>query len=166
MLRKTPLKYALFFALVFSIPMLFSCTKKAPVVEARHQKHPPPRSITIWDDIAKFEPKDKKPPKEVEEILGKEVEIAGFIILNEGDGDDLKEFLITPISGGCIHVPPPPPNYIIHVTMPPKVTTKFVYGPILVNGILRLPKDPADRNHFTLEMEGHQVGPYQNGDSQ
>jgi hypothetical protein len=164
MLRKTSLKNALFFALVLIMPTLFSCTKKSPIVETPHHKHSPPRSITIWEDIAKFEPKDKKPPKEVAELLGKEVEIAGFIILNEGDGDDLKEFLITPISGGCIHVPPPPPNYIIHVTMPPKVTTKFVCGPILVNGIIRLPKNPADRNHFTLEMEGHQVGPYQNGD--
>ncbi len=46
---------------------------------------------------------------------GKAVKIAGFVVSLEREGDALKEFLLVPYFGGCIHVPPPPANQIIHV---------------------------------------------------
>ena len=43
------------------------------------------------------------------------VKIPGFVVSLEREGDALKEFLLVPYYGGCIHVPPPPANQIIHV---------------------------------------------------
>jgi uncharacterized protein len=43
------------------------------------------------------------------------VRIPGFVVSLERDGDALTEFLVVPYYGGCIHVPPPPANQIIHV---------------------------------------------------
>lgn len=43
------------------------------------------------------------------------VKIPGFVVSLEREGDALKEFLVVPYYGGCIHVPPPPANQIIHV---------------------------------------------------
>jgi hypothetical protein len=43
------------------------------------------------------------------------VRIPGFVVSLEREGDALKEFLVVPYYGGCIHVPPPPANQIIHV---------------------------------------------------
>ncbi|HEY4316645.1 MAG TPA: DUF3299 domain-containing protein [Herbaspirillum sp.] len=43
------------------------------------------------------------------------VKIPGFVVSLEREGDALTEFLVVPYYGGCIHVPPPPANQIIHV---------------------------------------------------
>ena len=50
-------------------------------------------------------------------IDGSSISIAGFIVSLERDGTTLKEFLLVPYYGACIHTPPPPPNQIIHVVL-------------------------------------------------
>jgi hypothetical protein len=45
------------------------------------------------------------------------VRIAGFVVPLEAEGDQqMREFLLVPYFGACIHTPPPPANQIIHVT--------------------------------------------------
>jgi hypothetical protein len=51
----------------------------------------------------------------VEALDGKIVKLAGFVVPLEGDGNAISEFLLVPYVGACIHVPPPPPNQIVHV---------------------------------------------------
>jgi len=48
-------------------------------------------------------------------LVGKAVRIPGFIVPLEDTKDGLKEFLLVPYFGACIHSPPPPANQIIHV---------------------------------------------------
>jgi hypothetical protein len=50
-------------------------------------------------------------PKLVEQV----VRIPGFVVPLEDTNDGLKEFLLVPYFGACIHSPPPPANQIIHV---------------------------------------------------
>lgn len=118
-------------------------------------KHLPP-SIQIWETIRKMNV-GEDPPDSVSQLLGHDIDVAGFIILNETVGMEMSEFLLTPISGGCIHVPPPPPNFIVKVVMPPGETQTFVYGPVSVNGVLKLPDNKEDREYYALEMTAHNV---------
>ncbi|MEY3200683.1 MAG: hypothetical protein RIR70_233 [Pseudomonadota bacterium] len=53
----------------------------------------------------------------VPEVNGKVVRIAGYIVPLEQSKQGLKEFLLVPYFGACIHVPPPPPNQVIHVKL-------------------------------------------------
>jgi len=46
---------------------------------------------------------------------GTRVRIPGFIVPLEVAKHQITEFLLVPYFGGCIHVPPPPANQIIHV---------------------------------------------------
>jgi len=50
---------------------------------------------------------------------GRDIRIPGFIVSLDGGPNELREFLLVPYFGACIHVPPPPANQIIHV-MPDK----------------------------------------------
>ena len=46
---------------------------------------------------------------------GQSVRIPGYVVPLEETADGLKEFLLVPYFGACIHTPPPPSNQIIHV---------------------------------------------------
>jgi hypothetical protein len=51
----------------------------------------------------------------VTELEGAAVKIPGYIVPLDEDHGRLKEFLLVPYFGACIHTPPPPANQIIHV---------------------------------------------------
>ena len=55
-------------------------------------------------------------------LVGQAVRIPGFIVPLEDSKDGMKEFLLVPYFGACIHSPPPPANQIIHVL--PKTPAK------------------------------------------
>ncbi|MDR2624733.1 MAG: DUF3299 domain-containing protein, partial [Zoogloeaceae bacterium] len=48
-------------------------------------------------------------------MQGQDIRIPGFVVPLDAEGSALREFLLVPYFGGCIHVPPPPANQIIHV---------------------------------------------------
>ncbi|MDR0633815.1 MAG: DUF3299 domain-containing protein [Azoarcus sp.] len=73
------------------------------------------------------------------EIDGKNVKLPGFVApLDFGEGRKLREFLLVPYFGACIHVPPPPANQIvlIQVDEPPEgigsMDAVWVYGRIRI----------------------------------
>ena len=51
----------------------------------------------------------------VEELNGKQVRIAGYLLPTEFSGDRVVEFLLVPTAGACVHTPPPPLNQLVHV---------------------------------------------------
>lgn len=54
--------------------------------------------------------------KVTEKYNGETVRIPGYIVPLEYDGSKIKQFLLVPYVGACIHVPPPPANQLIYVT--------------------------------------------------
>lgn len=100
----------------------------------------------------------KEPPDAVRSLIGTDIDIVGFMIPNEFSTiDNVKEFMLTPIAGGCIHVPPPPPNYIIHVTMEEKKRAHVPFGAVEVHGTLNLTRREANKKMFSFEMVAHEV---------
>lgn len=81
----------------------------------------------------------------VSELNGVQVEIPGFVVPLDTDPNRIKEFLLVPYFGACIHVPPPPSNQVLHVLVPKKLTRDQqvalknavrLYGTISVSGTL------------------------------
>jgi hypothetical protein len=72
----------------------------------------------------------------VEELNGQRVRIPGYLLPLEMSDTKVKEFLLVPYIGACIHVPPPPPNQIVHVNIVQKegYRVKTMYEPVWVSG--------------------------------
>ncbi|MDR1063613.1 MAG: DUF3299 domain-containing protein [Azoarcus sp.] len=73
------------------------------------------------------------------EMDGKRVKLPGFVApLDFGEGRKLREFLLVPYFGACIHVPPPPANQIVFVQVGEPVDgigsmdAVWVYGQIQI----------------------------------
>ncbi|MGZ6469108.1 MAG: DUF3299 domain-containing protein, partial [Bdellovibrionota bacterium] len=120
---------------------------------------PIPPSILIWKTLTSLKPKSDRIPDDVGNLLGSNITVVGFVIPNDtSSAQEMQEFLITPMAGGCIHVPPPPPNYIIHVKMAGGKKTKMRFGPVAVEvtGRLGLPKD-GDGKYYSYELSAKSV---------
>ena len=73
----------------------------------------------------------------VKELDGRYVKLPGFIVPLESDNPgSLKEFLLVPYYGACIHTPPPPPNQIVYVTFDKAVDIESLYDPYWIVGTI------------------------------
>ena len=72
--------------------------------------------------------------------MGKSIKIPGFAVPLEGDDgfEYVKEFLLVPTYGACIHVPPPPPNQVIHVILDKPVYIEKLMYAVWVSGIVEI----------------------------
>ncbi len=82
------------------------------------------------------EVKKSEIPSELQEVLGKSVAINGFMLPMDYSAREITEFLLMPYIPACMHVPPPPPNQIIHVKMQEGKTTPPSFYPVKVRGTL------------------------------
>jgi hypothetical protein len=74
------------------------------------------------------------PPAVVEALDGKRVRIGGYVVPLDFDATKVKEFLLVPFVGACIHVPPPPPNQIVYVKSEAGFDVKGSFDPVWVTG--------------------------------
>jgi hypothetical protein len=65
------------------------------------------------------------------------VKLSGFLVMLEGDGKAVTEFLLVPFFGACIHVPPPPSNQIVLVRTATPFKAPEMFGQVVVTGRLR-----------------------------
>jgi uncharacterized protein len=74
----------------------------------------------------------------VEELNGQRVRIPGYLLPLEISGSKVTEFLLVPYIGACIHVPPPPPNQIVHANVGQKggYNSRKLYEPVWVTGVI------------------------------
>lgn len=75
---------------------------------------------------------------------GKRVRIAGYLVPLEADIDEIREFLLVPYFGACIHTPPPPANQTIHVVVSQALKGKQVMDPVWVDGSLKTVRSRAE----------------------
>ena len=70
----------------------------------------------------------------VDDLDGREIQIAGYALPLELSGTAVTEFLLVPYVGACIHVPPPPTNQMVHVRIPAGYESEELYEPVWVTG--------------------------------
>ena len=89
-------------------------------------------------DYQAFEEKVRERQKLVnEDLAGKTVRIAGYLLPLEFEESGVTDFLLVPYVGACIHVPPPPPNQIVFVRLAEKLVVTDAYTPVWLEGELK-----------------------------
>ena len=96
--------------------------------------------LVSWSDLRKLNYKTGEMPESIRQLIGKSIKIPGFAVPLEGDGgfEYVKEFLLVPTYGACIHVPPPPPNQVIHVILDKPVYFEKLMYAVWVSGIVEI----------------------------
>ncbi len=91
---------------------------------------------------------------------GQSIRIPGYVVALEESKDGLKEFLLVPYFGACIHSPPPPANQIIHVL--PRSAPKGVRSmdPVWISGTLVREKTDSYMGAASYRMQAQLVEPY------
>ena len=78
------------------------------------------------------------PAPVVPSLDGKRVHIGGYVVPLDFDATRVKEFLLVPFVGACIHVPPPPANQIVYVKTEQGLDVQGTFDPVWVTGTLKV----------------------------
>jgi hypothetical protein len=97
---------------------------------------PPPFTEGKFMSIKRRQPGGSASPV-VEALNGQRVKIGGYVVPLDFNATSVKEFLLVPFVGACIHVPPPPANQIIYVKAAHGIELKGEFDPVSVTGIIR-----------------------------
>lgn len=73
----------------------------------------------------------------VESLNGKRVQIGGYVVPLDFEANSVKEFLLVPFVGACIHVPPPPANQLVYVQAAKGFAVKGLFEPVWVTGRIK-----------------------------
>ena len=93
-------------------------------------------------------------------LVGQSVRIPGFIVPLEDSKEGLKEFLLVPYFGACVHSPPPPANQIVHVL--PKSPAKGFRSmdAVWITGTLSTGRTDSYMGAASYRIESVSVVPY------
>lgn len=105
---------------------------------------PPVRSQAFYESNPEAQVQPYLDAPVIEELDGENVKIPGYVVQLEGDDRRVTEFLLVPYFGACIHVPPPPPNQIIHVRFPEGVPYAVTYDAVWVSGTILVDRSESD----------------------
>ena len=91
---------------------------------------------------------------------GQAVRLPGFVVPLEETREGLREFLLVPYFGACIHTPPPPANQIIHVRLDKPLAGVRSMDAVWVSGTLRRTRNESAMGHSGYAMQSVRVQPY------
>jgi hypothetical protein len=92
-------------------------------------------------------------------LHGQAVRIPGYVVPLEETPQGLKEFLLVPYFGACIHSPPPPANQIIHV-LPQTPSKVRSMDPVWISGTLVRERTDSYMGAAGYRMQAVRVEPY------
>lgn len=114
-------------------------------------------SISVsWETLGTLNYESGDMPASLKRLDQQRVEIKGFIVPLEMNGyiDKVKEFLLVPNPLACIHVPPPPPNQKVFVTMKKAISIDMDYRGVAIKGVLTIHKPTGEDGFISYELEG------------
>ncbi len=152
-------------------------TEPMPMAKAKKEEpREKPKDVTDggkytkagWKDLASLNPNTGKVsnPK-FAEALKKPIMVPGFIVPLVDGGDRLGEFLLVPEPMMCIHVPAPPPEYIVTVRMknPTEYPEDFSpWSPYWIKGRLKISKVKSELAESAYEMIADEIERFEEGE--
>ena len=105
----------------------------------------------------------------VSELDGHVIKLPGYVLPLDFEGTLVRSFLLVPYVGACIHVPPPPPNQIVHVQLNQGFESKELFAPVWVTGLISAGMDKASLTlvdgstdvNFGYALQATKVEPYE-----
>ncbi|WP_368312542.1 DUF3299 domain-containing protein [Luteibacter sp. CQ10] len=99
-------------------------------------------------------------------LAGRKVKLSGYVVPLESDDDGkMVEFFFVPFYGACIHVPPPPPNMLVHVRLAHGVVTPSLYDPLTLKGVLHTEVTRNAMASSAYAMSDAVIEPYHDDDA-
>lgn len=104
----------------------------------------------------------------VETILGKpadglKIRLPGYTVpFQYGKDAEIREFLLVPYYGACLHAPPPPPNQTVFVKTDTPIKLKDLSQAVWIEGTLRIETQNSDLADaaYTIEMTDWEIYEY------
>lgn len=93
-------------------------------------------------------------------LAGTRVRVPGFVVPLDDFQDVVKEFLLVPYFGACVHTPPPPPNQIVFVRMRGGAQQVSLFEPVWIEGILRIEQYESVYGAVGFQLVAERVSPY------
>ena len=105
----------------------------------------------------------------VSELDGHVIKLPGYVLPLDFEGTLVRSFLLVPYVGACIHVPPPPPNQIVHVQLKQGFESKELFAPVWVTGRISAGMDKTSLTlvdgstdvNFGYALQATKVEPYE-----
>ncbi len=72
----------------------------------------------------------------VDALDGQTVRIPGYVLPLDFSATGVREFMLVPYTGACIHVPPPPPNQMVFVELTEAYEVAEMFETVIVTGKL------------------------------
>ncbi len=113
-----------------------------------------------WKILRKYDTKTSTVPDELKKFNQKFIKIPGFIVPLEDNAGQLTEFLLVPNQMSCVHVPPPPPNFIFYVTNKNKAEIKNQWEPVWITGQLSIGKSKVHGDDYFLSINAVRIDSY------
>lgn len=116
-----------------------------------------------WKDLGELNPESGKLPAKLAAAIKSKVMVPGFIVPLSDGGDKLDSFLLVPEPMMCIHVPPPPPQYIVQAKMESPIDYPADFSPwepYWIKGTLKVSKVESELAEAAYEMTVEQFEKY------
>jgi hypothetical protein len=98
----------------------------------------------------------------VHDYDGKTVKLPGFVVPLEMDAKTIREFLLVPYYGACIHTPPPPANQTVYVvTDEDHAYQGELFDTVWVTGTITVEKLSSGLGDAGYRIDATKVEPYQ-----
>ncbi len=98
----------------------------------------------------------------VEALDGQRVRIPGYVVpLDLDAAGRVREFLLVPWFGACIHVPPPPSNQIVHVRTTQELALDDLWQPFWIEGTLRVAHSSSELAEAGYQLQAERIRPYE-----
>ena len=91
---------------------------------------------------------------------GVAVRLPGYVVPLEEVKGELKEFLLVPYFGACIHSPPPPANQIVQVLATPPVKGVRTMDAVWVSGTMKIARGDSAMGASGYRIQAQAVEPY------
>ncbi len=93
------------------------------------------------------------------ELNGSRLRLPGYVVPLDSSAAGLKEFLLVPYFGACIHSPPPPANQIVYVKLAKPAPIKTMDA-VWVSGTLSTGRSDSPMGVSGYGMAGDLIEPY------
>ncbi len=92
---------------------------------------------------------------------GTEVTLPGFIVpLELDEAGKVTEFFLVPFFGACIHVPPPPPNQLVLVSMEEGLSLDSMYTAYSITGRMSIVRTATSLGTSAYALAGRRAEEY------